>query len=124
MGSGTGHGIGHGQGRGAHCGRLAVVLGINLAVLLAEVVGAAVSDSLALLAEAGHALTDAAGLSLSLVAAVLSPRAGTDTRTWGLRRAEVLAAAAQAAVLLAVGVFILVEAVRRLVDPGEIAPLR
>ena len=56
-----------------------------------------------LLADAGHALTDAAGLSLSLVAAVLSTRAGTDTRTWGFRRAEVLAAAAQAAVLLAVG---------------------
>jgi cobalt-zinc-cadmium efflux system protein len=60
-------------------------------------------------------------VSLSLVAAVLSTRAGTDTRTWGFRRAEVLAAAAQAAVLLAVGVFIVVEAVRRRVDPGEIA---
>ena len=107
---------------GAHRRRLAAVLAITVGVLVLEVVGAAVSGSLALLADAGHVLTDAAGLALALVAAVLSTRAGTDARTWGFRRAEVLAAAAQASVLLAVGVFVLVEAVRRLVRPGEVEP--
>jgi cobalt-zinc-cadmium efflux system protein len=57
-----------------------------------------------LLADAGHLLTDAAGLSVALLAAVLAARPATDARTWGYRRAEILAAAAQAAVLLTVGV--------------------
>ena len=80
-----------------------------------------VSGSLALLADAGHMLTDVAGLGLALLASVLSGRPATDARTWGFRRAEVLAAAAQAAVLLAVGVFVLYEGVRRLVDPPDVA---
>jgi cobalt-zinc-cadmium efflux system protein len=103
-----------------HRGRLGVVLGITVAVLLVEVVGAVVSGSLALLADAGHMLTDVAGLTLAVVASVLSRRPATDARTWGYRRAEVLAAAGQAAVLLAVGVFVLVEGVRRLVDPPDV----
>jgi cobalt-zinc-cadmium efflux system protein len=100
---------------------LAVVLALTTSALVVELVGAAVSGSLALLADAGHALTDAAGLALALVAAVLAERPATPQRTWGYRRAEVLAAAAQAAVLLAVGVFVLVEAVRRLMEPPEVA---
>jgi cobalt-zinc-cadmium efflux system protein len=103
-----------------HRGKLAAVLGLTVTVLVVEVVGAAISGSLALLADAGHMLTDVAGLSLGFVAAVLARRPATDARTWGYRRAEVLGAAAQAAVLLAVGVFVLVEAVHRLVDPPEV----
>ena len=103
-----------------HRGRLLVVLGITVTVLVVEVVGALVSGSLALLADAGHMLTDVAGLSLAVVAAALARRPFTDARTWGFRRAEVLAAAGQAAVLLAVGVFILVEGVRRLLSPPEV----
>ncbi|WP_019873137.1 cation diffusion facilitator family transporter [Sporichthya polymorpha] len=99
---------------------LASVLGVTLVVLIAEVVGALWSGSLALLADAGHMLTDAAGLSLALFAAVLMQRPPSDRLTWGYRRAEILAAAAQAAVLLAVASYILVEAVRRMFDPGEI----
>ena len=98
-----------------------MVLAISTAILLVEVVGAALSGSLALLADAGHMLTDVAGLSLALGAAVLAGRPATDARTWGYRRAEVLAAAAQAAVLLAVGVFVLVQGVRRLADPPPVA---
>ena len=116
--------MGHDHGGGGladHRGRLAVVLGITVVVLLVEVVGAVVSGSLALLADAGHMLTDVAGLSLAVVASVLSRRPATDARTWGYRRAEVLAAAAQAAVLLAVGLFVLVEGVRRLLDPPDVA---
>jgi cobalt-zinc-cadmium efflux system protein len=101
--------------------RLTMVLAISATILVVEVVGAVLSGSLALLADAGHMLTDVAGLSLALVAARLVDRPTTDERTWGYRRAEVLAAAAQAAVLLAVGVFVLVEGVRRLVAPPEVA---
>lgn len=103
-------------------GRLAVVLTITISVLVVEVVGGVISGSLALLADAGHMLTDAAGLSLALLAAVLAGRPATDARTWGYRRAEVLAAAGQAAVLLAVGIYVLIEAVRRLIRPEAVAP--
>ncbi len=99
---------------------MAIVLAITVGVLVVEVVGAIVSGSLALLADAGHMLTDVAGLSLALGAAVLVQRPPTPRRTWGLHRAEVLAAAGQAAVLLAVGVYVIVEGIRRLTEPPEI----
>lgn len=113
----------HGQATSALAGdrrRLTVVLVLTAVVLLVEIVGAALSGSLALLADAGHVLTDVAGLSLALLAAALGQRPATDARTWGFRRAEVVAAAAQAAVLLAVGGFVLVQAVRRLVSPPAV----
>lgn len=118
----TGHGHEHAVATGGgHGRRLALVLAISATILVVEVVGAVASGSLALLADAGHMLTDVAGLSLALTAAVLAHRPATDERTWGYRRAEVLAAAAQAAVLLAVGVFVLVEGVRRLLEPPAVA---
>ncbi|MGZ4593797.1 MAG: cation diffusion facilitator family transporter, partial [Actinomycetes bacterium] len=72
-------------------------------------------------ADAGHVLTDVFGLTLALAAAMLARRPTSVARTWGYLRAEVLAAAVQAAVLLAVGGFVIVEAVRRLLEPPEIA---
>lgn len=66
-------------------------------------------------------LTDAAGLLVALVAASLALRPATDRRTWGFRRAEVLAPTVQAAALLAIGVLVIVEGVRRLVDPPPVA---
>jgi cobalt-zinc-cadmium efflux system protein len=101
-------------------GPLTIVLGISSTILIVEVIGAFISGSLALLADAGHMLTDVAGLSLALFAAVLAGRPATDARTWGYQRAEVLAAAAQAAVLLAVGVFVLIEGIRRLIEPPDV----
>jgi cobalt-zinc-cadmium efflux system protein len=101
--------------------RLAMVLAISAGLLAAEVIGAIVSGSLALFADAGHMLADVGGLALALVAASWARRPATAEHTWGYRRAEVLAAAAQAAVLLAVGVVVLVEAVRRLVEPSPVA---
>jgi cobalt-zinc-cadmium efflux system protein len=117
------HGHSHSSATGTHDhrGRLAVVLAITATVLVLEVVGAAVTGSLALLADAGHMLTDAAGLVVALGAAWLMRRPATPRRTWGYVRAEVLAATAQAAVLLAVGVFVLVEGVRRLLEPPVVA---
>ena len=101
-------------------GRLAIALGITAAVLVAEVVGAIITGSLALLVDAAHMLTDAGGLAIALLAATLVRRPANAKRTWGMARAEVLGATAQAAVLLAVGIFVLVEAVQRLFDPPEI----
>jgi cobalt-zinc-cadmium efflux system protein len=120
-GSDPGRGHSHDLPAAGHRRPLAIVLGISGTILIVEVVGAFVSGSLALLADAGHMLTDVAGLTLALIAAVLAGRPATDARTWGYRRAEVLAAAAQAAVLLAVGGFVLVEAVRRLLEPPAVA---
>lgn len=117
----AGHGHSHDTGALAdHRGRLAAVLAVTVTVLAVEVVGAVISGSLALLADAAHMLTDVAGLTLGLIAAVLARRPANAQRTWGYGRAEVLGAAAQAAVLLAVGGFVLVEGVRRLFDPPEV----
>ncbi|HEY2792144.1 MAG TPA: cation diffusion facilitator family transporter, partial [Micromonosporaceae bacterium] len=118
----SGHDHDHGTSAAAgHRRPLAIVLTISSVILVVEIIGAVVSGSLALLADAGHMLTDVAGLSLALVAAVLADRPATPQRTWGYRRAEILAAAAQAAVLLAVGVFVLVEAIKRLISPPSVA---
>lgn len=117
------HGHDHGLAAGAedHRGRLAVAFGITATILVAQAVGALLTGSLALLVDTAHMLTDAAGLLLALFAASLTLRPASPTRTWGFRRAEVLAALAQSAVLLAVGVYVLVEGVQRLFSPPEIA---
>jgi cobalt-zinc-cadmium efflux system protein len=101
-------------------GRLAIAFSITVIILGAEVVGAIITGSLALLVDAAHMLTDAGGLAIALMAATLVTRPPTAKRTWGFERAEVLGATAQAAILLAVGVFVVIEAVQRLFDPPEI----
>jgi cobalt-zinc-cadmium efflux system protein len=120
-GSAGSGGHSHGLPAAGHRKPLAIVLCISGVILIVEVIGAIVSGSLALLADAGHMLTDVAGLSLALIAAVLAGRPATNAKTWGYRRAEVLAAAAQAAVLLAVGGFVLIEGIRRLFEPPNVA---
>ena len=121
---GDGHAHGAHQLRtlaGEHRRRLVVVLLLSLAILVAQVVGGLLSGSLALLADAGHMLTDVSGLALALVAISLAQRPPTLTRTWGYARAEVLAAALNSVLLLAVAGWVLVEAFRRLDDPAEVA---
>lgn len=110
------HGAGHQHGAGSSRRRLAIAFGLTAVVVLAQVVGAVVTGSLALLVDSVHAITDSAGLLLALTAAVLMDRPPDDRRTWGLLRVEVLAAAAQATVLLGIGAFALVEGVRRLLS--------
>ena len=105
---------------GGHRPRLVVVLVITLVVLVVEVVGGLVSGSLALLADAGHMLTDAGGLALALFASTLAQRPATDARTFGLARAEILAALVNALLVAAVGCVVLVEAARRWSDPPEV----
>jgi cobalt-zinc-cadmium efflux system protein len=104
----------------AHRNRLIIVLVITFAVLIAEVVGGLIAGSLALLADAGHVLTDATGLIMALIAASLATRAATVKRTFGLQRAEVLAALGNALLLVAVAVWVLIMAVDRIRDPVEI----
>ncbi len=115
-----GHGHSHGAA-GSHQGRLAVALGITVLVFFLQLVGAWLTGSLALLFDSAHVLTDAAGLGMALLAARLTARPASDRRTWGFARAEVLAATAQAAVLLAVGLVVLVEGIARLINPTPIA---
>ena len=93
-----------------------------MAILLAEAVGGLFAHSLVLLSDAGHMLADAAGLGLSLLAVVWAGRPATSKRTFGYQRAEILAAVVNAVVLFALGGFLLVEAVRRLIDPGVSKP--
>jgi cobalt-zinc-cadmium efflux system protein len=116
-----GHGHSHAPAAaGGRRRRLLVVLGLTLAVLAAEFVGALVSGSLALLADAGHMATDAAGIALALGAVTLAQRAPRGRRTFGWQRLEILAAVANGVLLLGVAGYVLVEAVRRIGDPPEI----
>jgi cobalt-zinc-cadmium efflux system protein len=110
----------HDHGRQSSRARLAIAFGITAIVLVAEVIGSVITGSLALLVDAAHMLTDAGGLAVALIAATLVRRPATAKRTWGWERAEVLGASAQAAILLAVGVFVIIEAVRRFFEPPEI----
>jgi cobalt-zinc-cadmium efflux system protein len=104
----------------AHRKRLIIVLVITCAVLIAEVIGGLIAGSLALLADAGHVLTDMTGLILALIAASLATRAATERRTFGLQRAEVLAALGNALMLVGVAVWVLIMAVGRLRSSAEI----
>jgi cobalt-zinc-cadmium efflux system protein len=117
--------VGSGHGRevtatNAHRKRLIVVLVITLGVLIAEVIGGLIAGSLALLADAGHMLTDSTGLIMALIAASLAARAATVKRTFGLQRAEVLAALGNALLLVGVAVWVLIMAVERLRNPVEV----
>lgn len=116
--------MGHDHGAvtagGKHRGRLAWALGIAVGVFVLEVVGTIVTGSLALLADAGHVLTDVLGVALALVAATMAQRPPSLRRTFGWQRLEVLAAALNALLLIGVGLYVAVEAVRRLVTPEPV----
>ena len=110
----------HVHGRAADRRRLTIAFGIALALLIVEVVGGIAANSLAVLADAGHVLTDVTGIGLSLAAMWIAGRPATDGRTFGYYRAEILAAVANAVLLVGVAAFILVSAIGRLDDPPEV----
>ncbi|MEU5052548.1 cation diffusion facilitator family transporter [Streptomyces sp. NPDC021096] len=128
MGAGHDHGHSHGgpppgtsgTAAAAYKGRLRIALGITVTVLVAEIVGSALTGSLALLADAGHMATDAVGVSMALVAIHFANRPPGGRRTYGYARAEILAALLNCLLLLGVGGFILFEAVERLRNPTEV----
>ena len=98
---------------------LAVSLAITSVVFVVQVVGALLSGSLALLADAAHMLMDAAALVIALIAGAVAARPADDRRTFGYQRAEVLGALVNGVILLGVSVWVAVEGVLRLVRPGE-----
>lgn len=104
----------------AHRPRLVAVLAISSAVLVVEVVGGLAANSLALLADAGHVLTDVVGVGLTLGAIWIAGRAPSDERTYGFYRAEILGAVLNAVLLIGVAAFVLIEAVGRLVAPEPV----
>lgn len=103
-----------------YSGRLGWTLGLTAGFLIVEVLGAWWTGSLALLADAGHMLTDVAGLSLSLLAVWFARKPPTSGNTYGYVRMEILAALANGVILFSIAAFILYEAVRRFWAPPEI----
>ena len=101
--------------------RLVLALVINAALLLATLVGGFLTDSLALLAESGHLLSDVGAIGIALLAAHLAGVAPTPSRTFGLQRSEIIGALVNGLALVAISVLIVVEALTRLSDPPEVA---
>jgi cobalt-zinc-cadmium efflux system protein len=122
MGAGHHHGHSHGAAsRDAQSQRgLAITLVLVLVYMVAEVVGGLWSNSLALLADAGHMLSDAAALGLALFASWFSRRPATSRHTFGYYRAEILAAVVNASSLIAIAIFIFIEAYHRFQTPHEV----
>ncbi|PHK94094.1 cation transporter [Pseudoroseomonas rhizosphaerae] len=118
MGQGHDHGAGN-----ANSAALAKALGLTGAFLLAEVAGAYIFNSLALLSDAAHMLTDALALAVALVAIRVGRRPADRRRTWGYHRFEILAAAFNASLLFLVALYILYEAYQRFREPAEIGSL-
>ncbi|WP_405571253.1 cation diffusion facilitator family transporter [Streptomyces phaeochromogenes] len=126
MGAGHSHGHAHGADGGgggtataAYRGRLRVALWITLTVMVVEIVGGIVANSLALVADAAHMATDALGLAMALLAIHFANRPPSGNRTFGYARAEILAALANCLLLLGVGGYVLYEAIQRFVTPTE-----
>ena len=120
MSSGHDHSHG-GSGSSTARTRLAIAFAITSVIVLAQAIGSVVTGSLALLTDTAHALVDASGLLVALIAATMLLRPASPTRTWGFARIEVLAALAQATLLIVVGTYTAVEGLRRLASPPEIA---
>jgi cobalt-zinc-cadmium efflux system protein len=111
----------HGSPTAANRSRLVVVLLLGFGVLAVEVAGAFAANSLALLADAGHVLTDVVGVGLALLAIWFAGRPATSARTFGFVRLEILAAVANAVLLFGVAGYVVYEGWRRLAQPPEVA---
>ena len=125
MGAGHHHGHGHSHGHGSAGARntrgLKVTLALAAAYMVAEAVGGWYANSLALLADAGHMLSDVGALALSLFAIWIAQKPATPQRTYGYYRTEILAALANGATLVAISLLIFVEAYHRLMEPQPVA---
>jgi cobalt-zinc-cadmium efflux system protein len=121
MGAGHDHGHSHGAtgtAAAGHRGTLRTALCITLAVMVVEIAGGVLADSLALVADAAHMATDALGLGMALLAIHVANRPPSGNRTFGYARAEILAALANCLLLLGVGGYVLYEAVQRFLSPA------
>jgi len=113
------HAHDHGERLAADRRRLSIALALIVAFMGVEIVGGIVANSLSLLADAGHMVTDAASLALALGAAWLAATPATPQHSFGLRRAEILAALANGVALVAISIWIVVAAIGRLENPQE-----
>ncbi len=114
---------GHAHGPAQYDRAFAIGIALNLGFVAAEFTFGFLSQSLALIADAGHNLSDVAGLLIAWFAAWLARKPATSLRTYGYRRASILAALANAALLIAAVVWIVVEAVQRFLDPQPVASM-
>ena len=110
----------HDHTAGANSRMLAIALALTSTFLVAELIGAYLFNSLALLSDAAHMLTDAAALAIALAAVKIGQRPADDARTYGYRRFEILAAAFNALLLFAVAGFVLWESIGRFLKPEEV----
>src|SRR5688572_16830592 len=113
------HGHHHDHGRSAR-GSLKIALVLTATFLVAEFIGALYTNSLALLADSGHMLTDVAALSLSLFAVWFSTKRATPSKTYGFYRVEILAALLNGVFLVLIALYIFYEAYQRFLDPPEV----
>ena len=114
------HDHGHAHGRGADRRALAIVFVLTTVFMVAEVIGGLVTGSLALLADAGHMLSDAFSLGVALFAVWLAGRPATPNRSFGYKRAEILAALFNGVTLVAISIWIFLEAYQRFQEPPEV----
>ena len=113
----------HGHVQTDDARRLTIALVLILGLMVAEVVAGVLADSLALLSDAAHMLTDAGAIALALFAARLARRPASGGFTFGFRRAEILSAQVNGATLVGLAVLIALEAIQRLVNPPDVAGL-
>ena len=114
---------GHDHAAGANSRSLTIALALTGTFLVAELVGAWLFNSLALLSDAAHMFTDAAALAIALAAIRIGQRPADNKRTYGYRRFEILAAAFNALLLFAVAGYVLYEGIQRFVAPQEVQSL-
>ena len=124
QGHGHGHAIAPESASGRHVRGLAIALGIGAGFMVLEFVVSVTTGSLALMSDAAHMFTDVLGVGMALAAIILARRSGpTVSRTFGLYRAEVLAALANAILLFGVAGYVLIEAIGRIGDPPAVPGL-
>lgn len=122
MGAGHNHGpdISEAGLPGDYRKKLWIAFSITATIVVAQAVGSVVTGSLALLTDTAHAIADASGLLVALIAATLMLKPASPQRTWGFRRIEVVAALGQSVLLLVVGTYAAIEGIRRLFEPPEV----
>lgn len=111
----------HDHTNGANKKALTISLILIASFMIVEVIGGVLTNSLALLSDAGHMLSDAISLAVALAAFKMGEKAADSSRTFGYRRFEILAAVFNGATLIVIAVFIIVEAAGRFVNPPEVA---
>lgn len=110
----------HSHAAGASRTRLAIALGLTLSIVVAQLIGSMLTGSLALLTDTAHAIVDASGLVVALIAANMMTKPAGPSRTWGYARMEAIAALAQSALLIGVGLYAVAEGIHRLIKPAEV----